>query len=141
LRQDPRVIVMERTNARYLESLPEPVHLVTVDVSFISLTLILPRAREWLVPDGVVIPLIKPQFEAGRKQIGKGGVVRDPNVHREVLRHILTWADENALYPHGLIRSPVTGPAGNAEFLAILIKSSQSPSFNLQAAIESALTN
>jgi len=139
LRQDPRVVVMERTNARYLESLPEPIHLTTVDVSFISLTLILPRVHDWLVPDGRVIPLIKPQFEAGRKQVGKGGGVRDPDVHREVLRRTLTWASENGLPPRGLIRSPITGPAGNVEFLPILIKSSRPPSFDVQAAIESAL--
>jgi 23S rRNA (cytidine1920-2'-O)/16S rRNA (cytidine1409-2'-O)-methyltransferase len=135
LRQDPRVVVMERTNARYLEHLPEPIHLATVDVSFISLTLILPRIHDWLTPSastasagasacaGMVIPLIKPQFEAGRDRVGKGGVVRDPDVHREVLTRILTWAAENGLPPRGLIRSPLKGPAGNIEFLAWLATS------------------
>jgi 23S rRNA (cytidine1920-2'-O)/16S rRNA (cytidine1409-2'-O)-methyltransferase len=137
LRQDPRVVVMERTNARYLPGLPEPIACATADVSFISLTLILPRIREWLVPDGFVIPLIKPQFEAGRDQVGKKGVVRNPDVHRQVLYHILTWAGENGLPPQGLIRSPITGPAGNVEFLALLHKAGPSwPSSDLAGHIE-----
>jgi 23S rRNA (cytidine1920-2'-O)/16S rRNA (cytidine1409-2'-O)-methyltransferase len=123
LRNDERVVVMERTNARHLQELPEPVDFATVDVSFISLTLILPRIREWLVPSGDVIALIKPQFEAGRAQVGKGGVVRDPTVHRQVLQRILIWASENGLPPQGLIRSPIKGPAGNVEFLAMMHKS------------------
>lgn len=125
LRQDPRVVVMERTNARYLTALPEPVDLATVDASFISLTLLLPRIRDWLKPEGQVIVLIKPQFEAGKAQVGKGGVVRDPRVHRQVLEQIMTWCVENGLPPRGLIRSPITGPAGNVEFLAWLTKSDQ----------------
>jgi len=117
LRQDERVVVMERTNARYLNSLPEPVDLVVIDVSFISLKLILPPARSWLRPDGEIVALIKPQFEAGRKQVGKGGVVRDPAVHRAVLDDLLGWAAGRRLGPQGLIRSPIKGPAGNIEFL------------------------
>jgi 23S rRNA (cytidine1920-2'-O)/16S rRNA (cytidine1409-2'-O)-methyltransferase len=120
LRQDPRVIVVERTNARYLESLAELVDLATIDVSFISLTLILPKVYGWLKPDGQVVTLVKPQFEAGRDQVGKGGVVRDPVVHEGVLRRVLTWANAQGLTPLGAIRSPVTGPAGNVEFLAHL---------------------
>ncbi|MEA3340772.1 MAG: TlyA family RNA methyltransferase, partial [Chloroflexota bacterium] len=84
LRNDSRVVVMERTNARYLEDLPEPVDLVTADVAFISLRIILPVAARWLRPDGQVVALIKPQFEAGRREVRKGGVVRDPDVHRRV---------------------------------------------------------
>jgi 23S rRNA (cytidine1920-2'-O)/16S rRNA (cytidine1409-2'-O)-methyltransferase len=121
LRQDPRVVVMERTNARYLETLPEPVDLATVDVSFISLRLILPAVLGWLRPEAAesrIVALIKPQFEAGRKQVGKGGVVRDPVVHRRVLERIIGWAEEHELGLMGLIRSPLTGPAGNVEFLA-----------------------
>ena len=129
---------MERTNARYLERLPEPIHLATVDVSFISLTLILPRVRDWLAPEGMVIPLIKPQFEAGREQVGKGGVVCDPEVHREVLLRILTWATENGLPPRGLICSPIKGPAGNVEFLALL-SSSPNPALDMAAVVESVL--
>jgi 23S rRNA (cytidine1920-2'-O)/16S rRNA (cytidine1409-2'-O)-methyltransferase len=123
LRNDERVVVMERTNARHLHELPEPIHLATVDVSFISLTLVLPRIREWLVLGGSVIALIKPQFEAGPEQVGRGGVIRDPAIHRQVLHRILTWASENGLPPQGLIRSPIKGPAGNVEFLAWMIKS------------------
>jgi len=123
LRNDERVIVMERTNARHLHELPEPIHLATVDASFISLKLLLPRIRDWLVPGGSVIALVKPQFEAGRAQVGKGGVIRDPAIHRLVLQHILTWAGQNGLPPQGLIRSPIKGPAGNVEFLAWMVKS------------------
>jgi len=131
---------MERTNARYLKHLPEPIHLATADVSFISLTLILPRIRDWLAPEGIIVPLIKPQFEAGKKRVGKGGVVRDPAVHREVLHRILTWSSENGLFPGGLIRSPIKGPAGNIEFLALLTASLSPPAFDIQEAIEGVLT-
>ncbi len=117
LRNDPRVVVMERTNARYLESLPEPVDLVTVDVAFISLGLILPAAVRWLNPDGQVVALIKPQFEAGRREVGKGGVVRDPKVHRRVLERVVSIAAELGLGLCGLMPSPLRGPAGNVEFL------------------------
>jgi 23S rRNA (cytidine1920-2'-O)/16S rRNA (cytidine1409-2'-O)-methyltransferase len=139
LRQDPRVVVLERTNARHLERLPEQIDLATVDVSFISLTLVLPRVRDWLLPSGRAIALIKPQFEAGRSQVGKGGVVRDPEVHRSVLERMLVWAIENGLPPAGLIRSPVTGPAGNVEFLALLTKAVSPPHFDIVAAIDHAL--
>ena len=118
LRNDPRVIVMERTNARYLAELPEPIDLVTVDVSFISLNLILPNAVSWLKPDGQMVALIKPQFEAGPKNVEKGGVVRDPEVHRQVLRDVLAAAAELDLGLQGLMPSPLRGPAGNVEFLA-----------------------
>ncbi len=126
LRNDPRVVVMERTNARYLESLPEPVGLVTADVSFISLGLILPAVVCWLTPplppstgggEGKVVALIKPQFEAGRREVGKGGVVRDPEVHRRVLERVLGIAAELGLGLRGLMLSPLRGPAGNVEFL------------------------
>ncbi|MBN1978989.1 MAG: TlyA family RNA methyltransferase [Anaerolineae bacterium] len=117
LRGDARVVVMERTNARYVEGLPEPVDLVTVDVSFISLALILPVAVRWLRSDGQVIALVKPQFEAGRREVGKGGVVRDPTVHRAVLERVLETAEELGLGLRGLMISPLRGPAGNVEFL------------------------
>jgi 23S rRNA (cytidine1920-2'-O)/16S rRNA (cytidine1409-2'-O)-methyltransferase len=126
LRNDPRVVVMERTNARYLESLPEPVDLVTADVSFISLGLILPAAVRWLTPPspspvggdrGGVIALIKPQFEAGRREVGRGGVVRDPGVHQLVLEQVLDIAAGLGLGLRGLMPSPLRGPAGNVEFL------------------------
>lgn len=117
LRNDPRVVVMERTNARYLEDLPEPVGMVTADVAFISLRLILPAAARWLQPDGQVVALIKPQFEAGRREVKKGGVVRDPDVHRRVLERVLNAAAELGLGLGGLMPSPLRGPAGNVEFL------------------------
>jgi 23S rRNA (cytidine1920-2'-O)/16S rRNA (cytidine1409-2'-O)-methyltransferase len=120
LRRDPRVVVMERTNARYVERLPEPVSLATVDASFISLRLLLPVVRGWLSEPADVVPLIKPQFEAGRREVGKGGVVRDPAVHRRVLREVLGAAQTVGFAVRGLIRSPLVGPSGNVEFLAWL---------------------
>lgn len=117
LRQDERVIVIDRTNARYLERLPEPVDVATIDVSFISLRLILPRVQDWLKAGGNVVALVKPQFEAGRDQVGKGGIVRDVAVHREVLCRILGYAQAEGWSPRGLIRSPITGQEGNVEFL------------------------
>ncbi len=120
LRNDPRVIVMENTNARYVEHLPERVRLVTIDASFISLKILLPVAQGWLEANGEIVALIKPQFEAGRDRVGKKGVVRDPQVHREVLTDVLSFATSIGLGPRGLIRSPLVGPAGNVEFLVRL---------------------
>lgn len=140
LRQDPRVVVMERTNARLLDSLPEQVDLATVDASFISLTLLLPRIAAWLQPEGLIISLIKPQFEAGKHQVGKGGVVRDPNIHRQVLEHTLTWAAQNSLPPCGLVCSPIQGPSGNVEFLALLKKSASPVQWDMPTAIRAVLS-
>jgi 23S rRNA (cytidine1920-2'-O)/16S rRNA (cytidine1409-2'-O)-methyltransferase len=120
LRSDSRVVVMEETNARYLDRLPEAMDLVTVDASFISLRLLLPVLRAWLAPQGQAVALIKPQFEAGRAQVKRGGVVRDAAVHQSVLVEVLTAASHTGLWPHGLVRSPLRGPAGNVEFLAWL---------------------
>lgn len=117
LRQDERVVVMERTNARYLESLSEPVTFVCIDVSFISLKLILPAVQKWLADDGDIIALVKPQFEAGPAQVGKGGIVRDTAVHQAVLLDLLAWVGSHGLAACGLMRSPVTGSDGNVEFL------------------------
>ena len=119
LRDDSRVVVMERTNARLLETLPEPLDVATLDLSFISLRLILPVAARLLRPGADCIPLIKPQFEAGAGEVGKGGVVRDVATHQRVLREVLTAAQDhyNVI---DLIRSPLVGPAGNVEFLAHL---------------------
>jgi len=138
LRQDPRVVVMDRVNARYLERLPEAVDLATLDVSFISLRLILPAVMDWLKPAGQVVALIKPQFEAGREQVAKGGVVRDPAVHRGVLAEVLGWAGAQRLGLMGLIRSPITGPAGNVEFLAHW-KLDQEPAVGIGPAVETCL--
>lgn len=121
LRTDSRVVVLERTNVRHLPQLAEPVSLVVMDASFISLRLLLPVVQGWLPPgSGSVIPLIKPQFEAGPQDVGTGGVVRNPAVHRRVLAEVLQFAASIGLGVHGLIRSPLKGPAGNIEFLAWL---------------------
>ena len=122
LREDPRVVVMEGINARYLkaEDLPEPVDLITIDVSFISLTKILPAAVKLLKPGGLIVALIKPQFEVGRGRVGKGGVVRDPALHQEVIAKIKDFAQELGLEVLGLTESPLLGPAGNKEFLILL---------------------
>lgn len=117
LRSDPRVVVMDRTNARGVESLPEPIGVAVVDASFISLRLILPSVLKWLIPDAHLVTLIKPQFEAGRDRVGQGGVVRDERVHVQVLRSIWQAAITIGFSPIDLIRSPLTGPAGNIEFL------------------------
>ena len=105
----------------------------TIDVSFISLTLVLPAVRRLIAPDAWIVALIKPQFEAGAAQVGKGGVVRDPAVHAAVLRASLAAAAEGGLAPHGLARSPITGPAGNVEFLAWL--GGPGPALNVERAI------
>jgi 23S rRNA (cytidine1920-2'-O)/16S rRNA (cytidine1409-2'-O)-methyltransferase len=117
LRQDERVVVMERTNARYLEALDEPVNFVCMDLSFISLRLVLPAVQKWLLSQADIVALIKPQFEAGPEQVGKGGIVRDTAVHKQVVADILTWAAEHHLHPRDVIRSPITGGDGNVEFL------------------------
>jgi 23S rRNA (cytidine1920-2'-O)/16S rRNA (cytidine1409-2'-O)-methyltransferase len=135
LRSDSRVVVMEQTNARYVESLQEPVSLVTIDASFISLKILLPVVKGWLSSslhpsttgggdggEGGVIALIKPQFEAGRQESARHkGVIRDPAVHRAVLTDVLTFAQGQGFGVRGLVRSPVLGPKGNVEFLAWLV--------------------
>jgi 23S rRNA (cytidine1920-2'-O)/16S rRNA (cytidine1409-2'-O)-methyltransferase len=120
LRQDERVVVMDRTNARYITALPEAMQLIVVDASFISLKLLLPVFKGWLTPQADIIALIKPQFEAGRKDVGKGGVVRDHAVHSRVLTEILSFAAQDQFAVRGLTLSPLTGPAGNIEFLVWL---------------------
>ncbi len=120
LRQDKRVIVLERTNARYLESLDEPVNFVAIDVSFISLRLILPAVKKWLTSNANIVALIKPQFEAGPKQVGRGGIVKDTAVHRAVLETLMHWFGAHGFGVQGLTTSPVTGAEGNVEFLVWL---------------------
>ncbi|MDT8307691.1 MAG: TlyA family RNA methyltransferase [Anaerolineae bacterium] len=137
IRQDERVVVLERTNARHLETLPEPVSFVAIDVSFISLRLILPAVQQWLVAEADIVALIKPQFEAGREQVGKGGIVKEPAVHRQVLADITTWFVANNLYPAGLMRSPIAGSTGNIEFL-IWLRPGQPAAFDIAAAIAAA---
>ena len=125
LRSDPRVVCLERTNARYLttEQIPEPLDFASIDVSFISLKLIFPALYELLKEKGHVACLIKPQFEAGREKVGKKGVVRDPAVHLEVLEHFLDHAKETHFTVLGITYSPIRGPEGNIEYLGYLEKS------------------
>lgn len=132
LRNDERVVVMEKTNARHVEKLDEPVSLIVMDASFISLKILLPVIRQWFPAPfgrgargeggaGEVVALIKPQFEAGRKEVSKGkGVIRDPEIHRRVVREILDFVQAEGYGVKGLVRSPVLGPKGNTEFLVWL---------------------
>jgi 23S rRNA (cytidine1920-2'-O)/16S rRNA (cytidine1409-2'-O)-methyltransferase len=120
LRTDPRVVVIDRTNLRSLEALPEPVQLATLDLSFISLALVLPAVRRLLAAGGRVVALVKPQFEAGRAAVPRGGVVRDPAVHRAVLLGFGDAAQLANFRPTKAMRSPITGSSGNVEFLALL---------------------
>lgn len=122
LRNDPRVVVMEETNARYISSLLEVVDFITIDASFISLKILLPVVKRWSAPHvASVVALIKPQFEAGRKISARGqGVIRDPMVHQQVLFEVLTFAQKQGWQVQGLIKSPLVGPKGNVEFLVWL---------------------
>jgi 23S rRNA (cytidine1920-2'-O)/16S rRNA (cytidine1409-2'-O)-methyltransferase len=122
MRNDERVVVMERTNARYVEGFGEPISLITIDASFISLKIFLPVFKKWFADEkGEVVALIKPQFEAGRKETARGdGVIRDAVVHRQVLHEILSTAESEGYAITGLIRSPLYGPKGNTEFLVHL---------------------
>jgi 23S rRNA (cytidine1920-2'-O)/16S rRNA (cytidine1409-2'-O)-methyltransferase len=120
LARDPRVVSMERTNLRALATLPEPIELATLDLSFISLRLVLPAVRGLLSDGGCVIALVKPQFEAGREAVPRGGVVRDPTTHRAVLLRFAEHAAQAGLSARALIASPIAGADGNREFLALL---------------------
>ena len=122
LRSDPRVICLERTNARYLstEQIPEPLNFASIDVSFISLKLILPPLRALMAENGQIACLIKPQFEAGKDAVGKKGVVRDPKVHLAVLEQFLINAEEADFEVRGVTFSPIRGPEGNIEYLGYL---------------------
>ena len=117
LRTDPRVVSMERTNIRTLDSLPEMADMAVADVSFISLRLALPTISRLTHPGRPIVALVKPQFEAGKGQVPRGGVVRDPALHRRVLMDLWAWSLANGLTPRGLTPSPIRGPAGNVEFL------------------------
>jgi 23S rRNA (cytidine1920-2'-O)/16S rRNA (cytidine1409-2'-O)-methyltransferase len=120
LRDDSRVVSMERTNLRDLRELPEPIDLATLDLSFISLRLVLPAVRNLLADAGRVVALVKPQFEAGKEHVPRGGVVTDPAVWERVLEDVVKAAEDAGLQGHGAIRSPITGSDGNVEFLADL---------------------
>ena len=139
LRSDPRVVCLERTNARYLthEQVPDALDFASVDVSFISLKLILPPLNGLLKDGGHAACLVKPQFEAGREKVGKKGVVRDPDVHLEVLEHFLDHAKESGFTVLGLTYSPIRGPEGNIEYLGYLEKGPwQERTFDLKALVE-----
>ena len=122
LRNDERVVNLERTNVRYLDesSLPEKIQIATIDVAFISLDKVLPAVKKLLSADGCVIALIKPQFEAGRDKVGKKGVVRDPKVHEEVIENVINMAKDEKFGIGGLDYSPIKGPEGNIEYLLYL---------------------
>lgn len=125
LRTDERVINLERTNVRYLEAglIADKINIATIDVAFISLDKILNKVKELLAPEGYVVALIKPQFEAGREHVGKKGVVRDPNIHRDVINKIVDLAQGLQLKILGLGFSPIKGPEGNIEYLLFLTNS------------------
>ena len=124
LRQDPRVIVHEQTNARYLtpEIVPEPVDFIVCDASFIGLAKVLDTAVDFAMPGGRLLALVKPQFEAERAEIGKGGVVRDPEVHTRVTAAFAAWLESRDWQVEGTEPSPITGPEGNVEFLVAAIR-------------------
>lgn len=130
LRQDERVVVLEKTNARYLtdQEIPEPADLVVCDASFISLKKVLPSSLALVRPGGWLVALIKPQFEVGRGQVGKGGVVRDPILHQEVQDHISAWLrDDLGWQVQGVVESSITGPEGNREFIIAARKPPEPP--------------
>ena len=139
IRSDERVVVMERTNIRYVtpEQLGEPLDLSVIDVSFISLKIVLPTIKTLLKPTGQVLCLIKPQFEAGKENVGKKGVVRDPAVHLEVLENFLIHAKENGFTVVDVTYSPIRGPEGNIEYLGYLRKTDEpNGEFDLAAIVE-----
>ena len=152
LRNDRRVVVMEETNARYVESLPEPVDFVTVDASFISLKILLPVVKKWFAAfplssfdegkmkeERSILALIKPRFEAGKKDVARGdGVIRDPEIHRSVLLDVLSFVQQEGFAIRGLIKSPLLGPKGNAEFLVWL--GGEITSTDLPALVEEVLS-
>lgn len=140
LRDDPRVVVMDRTNARHLESLPEKVDFTSIDASFISLSKLFPAVRRISAPEAGVVALIKPQFEAGKGEVGKRGVVRDNTVHERVIREVVQSAASNEMELMGLTASPIKGPAGNIEFLGYFkIGASSVTALDLDGAIENAI--
>ena len=122
LRTDDRVVNMEKTNIRYLDTalIEEPVDLISIDVSFISVKHMFPVASSILSESGKILCLVKPQFEAGREQVGKGGIVREPEIHKEVIENVIGYASDNGLYPEALSYSPIKGTKGNIEYLLLL---------------------
>jgi 23S rRNA (cytidine1920-2'-O)/16S rRNA (cytidine1409-2'-O)-methyltransferase len=144
LRNDPRLVVMEETNARFVKGLPERVDLVTIDAAFISLKVLLPVVKGWLAPfqtekEQGIIALIKPQFEAGKREAARSkGVIRDPLIHKQVLIDLLNFAQQAGFGIGGLVRSPILGPKGNTEFLVWL--TNQTTSADIEAMIENVVS-
>lgn len=124
LRNDDRVINMEKCNIRYLDfdTVDRDIDFISIDVSFISLKLVFPVAAKMLADTGSLVCLVKPQFEAGRQQVGKGGIVKDINVHKEVIRNVVQYGIDSGLYSYGLTYSPVKGAKGNIEYLLYMKK-------------------
>ena len=139
LRNDPRVVNMEKVNIRYLDmdTVDKDIDFISIDVSFISLKLEFPVAAQLLAETGSLVCLVKPQFEAGRSQVGKKGIVRDPAVHREVIENVAGYAADNGLYCHGLTYSPVTGTKGNIEYLMFLRKLPSDTEINIEGTVRS----
>ncbi|QXM06030.1 TlyA family RNA methyltransferase [Crassaminicella indica] len=142
LRQDERVISMERTNIRYVtkEDINEEIDFASIDVSFISLKLVLPVVKGLIKENGEIVCLIKPQFEAGREKVGKKGVVRDIKVHKEVIYHVLSFALDIGFTLEGLSFSPIKGPEGNIEYLAYLINKKMNNKIDLESIIQSVVS-
>ena len=139
IRNDERVVCLERTNARYLtrEQIPDPLDFVSIDVSFISLALILPALRPLMKPEGQLVCLVKPQFEAGKDKVGKKGVVRDPAVHLEVVERFYAQAEQFDFSVKGMTFSPIRGPEGNIEYLGWLtVGAGESVPVDLKALVE-----
>jgi len=124
LRNDRRVTLMEKTNIRYFDAVEfrEYFDIITIDVSFISLRLVFPVAAAMIKSEGSIICLAKPQFEAGRRQVGKNGIVRDLEIHKEVIANVIKYGEENGIFKHGVTASPITGAKGNTEYLLIFKK-------------------
>lgn len=139
LRNDDRVVNMEKVNVRYLdpESIDEKADFISIDVSFISLNLVFPVASKLLSEKGSLVCLVKPQFEAGRNQVGKKGIVRDSKVHREVIEKVIKYGENNGLYSHGLTYSPVTGTKGNIEYLLFMKKEPSCEVLNPEETVQS----
>ena len=129
LRNDPRVVNIERTNIRYLDTdaIKDPIDFISIDVSFISLNLVFPVASKLLIEGGQIVCLIKPQFEAGKSQVGKHGIVKDPSVHAEVLRKVMEYGEKHGLIAEALTWSPIKGAKGNIEYLLLLRKGTGTP--------------
>ncbi|MDD2217653.1 MAG: TlyA family RNA methyltransferase [Eubacteriales bacterium] len=138
LRIDPRIVNMEKVNIRYLDAdaIKEDLDFISIDVSFISLKLVLPVAASLLRENGSILCLVKPQFEAGKEQVGKKGIVREPEIHKEVIENVVGYAAASGLYPAGLTFSPIKGAKGNIEYL-LLLKKQKSESFDAEASFTS----